>query len=123
MNSPSKSPIPAQERRTSERFSPDPAPRCRLVPEGLAELPAVLLDLCSGGASLSVGPVLMAGQPLLLRLSRAGLPPLVTHLKIPNALPAPFVIARIMQPPRTRYGPSCSSSTGSTAKRSVRSRR
>lgn len=33
----------------------------------------------------------------------SGLPPLVTQLKIPNTLPAPFVIARIMQPPRTRY--------------------
>ena len=33
----------------------------------------------------------------------SGLPPLVSQLKIPNAMPAPTVIARIMQPPRTRY--------------------
>lgn len=33
----------------------------------------------------------------------SGVPPLVTQLKIPNAMPAPTVIARIMQPPRTRY--------------------
>ena len=33
----------------------------------------------------------------------SGVPPLVTQLKIPNAMPAPTVVARIMQPPRTRY--------------------
>ena len=33
----------------------------------------------------------------------SGVPPLVTQLKIPNAMPASTVIARIMQPPRTRY--------------------
>jgi uncharacterized protein YecE (DUF72 family) len=33
----------------------------------------------------------------------SGLPPLITQLKVPNILPAPFVVARIMQPPRTRY--------------------
>jgi uncharacterized protein YecE (DUF72 family) len=33
----------------------------------------------------------------------SGVPPLVTQLKIPSILPSPVVIARIMQPPRTRY--------------------
>ncbi|MGH7328100.1 MAG: DUF72 domain-containing protein, partial [Polyangiaceae bacterium] len=33
----------------------------------------------------------------------SGVPPLVTQLKIPHAMPAPMVIARVLQPPRTRY--------------------
>lgn len=47
--------------------------------------------------------VLRAHRAAHVLLFWSGMPPLVTQIKMANALPAPTVIARIMQPPRTRY--------------------
>jgi hypothetical protein len=64
---------PPHDRRTAERFALDPAPRCRLSPLGRPELPAVLLDLSSGGAALSLGAALPVGDEFVLKIGHPAL--------------------------------------------------
>jgi hypothetical protein len=95
-------PVPAVERRASERFSPEVLLWCRLLPAGDAELPAVLLDLSTGGAGLSLGASLPVGLEILLRLVRLDQSPLEVAGRVVYCIPhegGAIVGCRFREPP------------------------